>query len=172
MLEEEGSTMWSRRLGKREGFIGNCVRTISLGVIRCFLILAMPEIPQKSFFKLPRSWEGLPPRSLPLLHAWVLARTRDRNMCKRKQFNRKLPRYLRIVKRGLPLMEPNLKSLARSMIITACIPSRRDLESDLNIPRAIHLFYRGIQDIQKSHVAELTQVWNRVKCKKSVEETE
>ena len=69
-------------------------------------------------------------------------------------------------------MEPNLKSLARSMTITACIPSRRNLESDLNIPRAIHLFYRGIQDIQKSHVAELTQMWNRVKCKKSVEETE
>lgn len=44
---------------------------VSLWVIQYFLILAEPEIPQKSFLKLPRSLEGLSPSSLPLLRAWV-----------------------------------------------------------------------------------------------------
>lgn len=78
---------------------------VSLWAIRYFLILAELEIPQKSFLKLPKSLEGLPPSTLPLLQAWVLARVGERIMWKGKRFNRKLPRYLRIVKRGLPLME-------------------------------------------------------------------
>ena len=109
-----GNCVVQKALGGRERGLLEIVREwVSLGVIQYFLILAGPEIPHKSCLKLPRSWEGLPPRSLPLLYAWVLARPRDRNTCKRKQFNRKLPGYLRIVKRGLPLMKLNLNSLAR-----------------------------------------------------------
>lgn len=79
---------------------------VSFWAIQCFLILAGPEIPQKSFLKFPKSLEGLPLSSLPLLHTWVLADDkRQKYLCRGKQFNRKIPRYLRIVKRGLPLVE-------------------------------------------------------------------
>lgn len=55
---------------------GNCWKLYKndfLLAIQCFLILAGPEIPQKSFSKFPKSLEGLLLSILLLLHTWVLA---------------------------------------------------------------------------------------------------
>lgn len=67
------------------GVVGNCARTRFLVRILHFLnLVEKKKIPQKSFWKLPRSLGDFSICILPFMHTWILSRTRDGCPSKRK----------------------------------------------------------------------------------------